>query len=177
MDNWQALSLILLKWVLKRETNAVGSNSEPPSFSEKPKNIKYSADLSFRFSFQDKDSQSCCHSVLSILSIVRAPIIHVPRITHTKHEAVPWQRITLCPTLCPHTHVSYSVCRLVLVLVFVLQISTYNQQCLGHLPKTHKKGSSHTSTRCPPPSLRHSRRHSCHTSRANTCVRSVPRWR
>src|SRR6267154_2037675 len=94
--------------------------------------------------------------------------------TATAHEAaapseplpLPNYRPTirrLPQSLCFHTHVSYSVCGRV-----VLQFSDNNQQRLGHLQKTHKEGSSHTSTRLPAPSLRYSRCHSYHTSRTNT---------
>jgi hypothetical protein len=66
------------------------------------------------------------------------------------------------------THVSHSVCGRL-----VPQFSSNNQQCLGHVQKTHKEGSSHTPTPRPAPNLRHSCCHSFHTSRASTGARSV----
>jgi hypothetical protein len=112
-------------------------------------------------------------------------VCHVPRKTHTqlprgrlrpmKHSPLPNYHSSIHrrpQALHFHTHVSYPVCRRV-----VLQFSTNNQQCLGRVQETHQEGSSLTSTRRPAPSLSHSRCHSYRTSRANRWVRSIPRQR
>jgi hypothetical protein len=127
---------------------------------------------------------------LSSPSIFRAPTIHVG-LTFSQENSHAPTRGRLRPlavyhspllnyrpgirrrsqSLCSHTHVSHSVCGRL-----VLQFPTNNQQCLGHVQKTHKERSSHTSTRRPASNLPHSCYHSCHASRASTGARSVPAW-